>query len=280
MKILVIGGNRFIGLHLVNALLAKKFHVTVVNRGSRKGMYHGAAEELACDRDDTKAFSRLFAESHFDAVFDNCAYQPQQVEASLNLFKGKVKQYILISSVAVYDQKAKLPYGEGSSRGGHNLFSEYARGKSGCEDVLFEAENFPYTIIRPTYVYGPDDYSGRMDKLFKAVKSGSVIRIPKSNPRSQFVHVDDLATALMACIGNRKAIGQAFNICGDEIISYGELVELIGELTGKQPKVSFSILHDFPFMDWNMYCDASKSKSILGVKYRPLAQGLKETMET
>ncbi len=65
----------------------------------------------------------------------------------------------------------------------------------------------------------------------------------------------------------------------DEIISYGDLIETIGKLTGKKPKVSFTSTPDFPYEDWTMYCDTTKSKKEIKIKYTPLIEGIKETLE-
>lgn len=279
MKALVIGGNRFIGYFLVQKLLGLKCKVSILNRGSNKGVFGSRVEEIICDRDDKKKFISEVSKREFDFVFDNCAYKPEQVKISLEAFTGKIRQYILLSTVAVYNKGDKLPYAENSARNGRNPFESYGEEKAECENVLFAQDKMPYTIIRPTYVYGPNDYTDRMDKLFRQVDSGQAIRIPKSNPVSQFVYVHNVASALAAAAGNQKALGEAYNICGEEKITYGELVEMIGEIVGKEPKVSYGMTPDFPFEDWEMHSDVSKSRKGLKIKYTPLRQGLKETWE-
>lgn len=285
MKVLVIGGTRFIGYFLVHALLKQRHKVSVLNRGARKGIFGDKVEEIICNRDDKERFVSEVKKRQFDIAFDNWAFYPEHIKADIEALGGgaqQLKQLIFTSSTAVYDDKQKLPYTEDSARHGKNVFGTYGYNKAKCEDVLmasYKKEGFPATIIRPTYVYGPRDYSGRMEQLFRRIEKGEAIRMPKSNPKSQFAYVHDVVSALTACIGNKKAIGNAYNICGEEIISYGELVETLGEITGKKPKAAFSLIHDFPYEDWNMYCEKSKSRKELGIKYTPIRDGLKETWE-
>lgn len=280
MKILVIGGNRFMGYFLVKALVKNKHHVAVLNRGNQQNAQ--GAEHIECDRDNKQQFASELSKREFDIVFDNCGYKPEQVRHAIALLSGKIKQYVFISSIAVYDQKNQMPCTEDSKRGGKNAFGNYGLDKSKCEDALFESvkSGFPATILRPTYVYGPKDYTDRMSRLIKDNLAGNKIRIPKTNPKTQFVYVHDVVNALLATINNQKALGSAYNITGDETINYGELVELIGEMTGKQPNAAFTLTPDFPYEDWTTYCDNSKSKKDLKIKYTPLKEGLAETFES
>ena len=283
MKILILGGNRFMGYFLAQKLLKEKHKVAILNRGSKQGIFGGKVEEFICDRNDTEKFHQTVAKHDFDIIFDNSAYHPEQAEASIEEFSGRIKQYVFISSVAVYDEKSELPYTENSPAHGKNPFGTYGSDKARCEQLLFKANKetgFPATIIRPTYVYGPRDYTDRMEKLLRQIQNEETLRIPKSNPKTQFVYVHNVVEALAACIGNRKPICQAYNICGDEIISYGELVEILGELIGKKPKVSFTMMPDFPYEDWTMYCDTTKSKKELKIKYTPLIAGVQETLDS
>ncbi|MBI2142140.1 NAD-dependent epimerase/dehydratase family protein [Candidatus Woesearchaeota archaeon] len=285
MKVLVIGGTRFIGYFLVHALLKQRHKVSVLNRGARKGIFGGRVEEIICDRDDKEKFVSEVKKRQFDIAFDNWAFYPEHIKADIEALGGSAKQlknFIFTSSTAVYDEKQSLPYTENSARNGKNAFGSYGYNKAKCEDILMASHKndaFPATIIRPSYVYGPRDYSGRMESLLRRLEKGQAIRIPKSNPKSQFSYVHDVVSALTACIGNNKAIGNQYNICGEETVSYGELVELLGEVIGKKPKAKFSLVHDFPYEDWNMRCDVSKSRKELGIKYTPLKEGLKETWE-
>lgn len=171
-----------------------------------------------------------------------------------------------------------MPLKEDSKAEGKNPFGKYGIEKVKCEEIIRNS-GIPFTILRPTYIYGPKDYTQRMDRLFKKVYDEQIIRLPKSNPKVQFVHVQDAAVAFAACLGNKKAMGNTYNICSDEIVSYGELVKDIGREVGKQPNVKFSTTHDFPYEDWEFYCAVSKSRKDLKTDYRPLVSGLNEVWE-
>ncbi len=276
MKILVLGGNRFLGYFTVKKLLEKKHNITTLNRSGNKGLFPSSVEELKCDRNDEKKMLKSFEGREFDAVYDFSGYYPNQVRTIIDRFD--TKQYIFTSSIAVYNNDQKMPLREDSKAEGKNAFGQYGIDKAKCEELIKKSE-INYTLLRPTYIYGPKDYTERMRQIFRIILNGDVVTIPSSNPKTQLVYVQDAADAFVSCLGNKKAIGQAYNICQEEIVSYGELVELIGPLTGKKPIVSFSKINDFPYEDWEFYCDISKSKKELGIKYTPLKQGLRETWE-
>ncbi|MBI4438414.1 NAD-dependent epimerase/dehydratase family protein [Candidatus Woesearchaeota archaeon] len=278
MSVLVLGGNRFMGFFLVQRLLDEGNYVTVLNRGSRKGLFGGKVEELVCNRNDSGRFRAALSGRRFDCVFDMSCYTPSQMRGAIDVFSGSAERYVFVSSVAVYNMGDKLPYTESSPRSGRNPFGSYGEDKAACEDLLFSSHGLPFSIVRPTYVYGPRDYSGRMDRVVELVSGHKTFRIPSSDPRVQFVYVHDVVDALVACFKRDSAVGQPFNVCGDEVIRYSELVGIIGELLGLRPEVALSADTDFPYMEWEMFCDTERSRNELKIKYTPLREGLKETL--
>ncbi len=139
MKILILGGNRFMGYFLVHKLLKEKHKVSILNRGSNKGIFGNKVEEFTCDRNDREKFKSVVSKQDYDIVFDNSSYHPDQAKNAIDAFSGKIKQYIFISSVAVYDQNAELPYNENSPAHGQNPFGTYGADKARCEGLLFKA---------------------------------------------------------------------------------------------------------------------------------------------
>ncbi len=276
MKILVLGGNRFMGYFLVRELIKGHNKVTILNRGSKKHLFQNV-EEIYCDRNDPQ-FSHFLKGREFDVVFDNSAYNASQVLSAVESI-DKIGHYVFMSSVAVYDKSGSLPFTEHSKRGGNNVFGSYAHEKSLAEDKLTSIKGLSYTILRPTYVYGELDYSGRIQRIFDAVSGGKQVHIPLDNPKVQFVYVKDVVNAQLGCINNSHAVGKAYNICDPKVVSYGEFVELAAEVVGKQAKISPQISPDFPYEDWEMHCDVSRSIADLKVHYTPLRQGLLRTWD-
>jgi len=102
MKVLVLGGTRFLGRHLVQALLARDHEVTLFNRGRSAPDLFGEVEQIRGDRDGgAQAFAGL-AGRHWDAVIDTCCYVPRVVRASCAALRDAVGTYVFISSISVY----------------------------------------------------------------------------------------------------------------------------------------------------------------------------------
>ena len=95
MKLLIIGGTRFLGKHLVESALTRKHEITLFNRGQSNPDLFPTVEKLQGDRD--KDLSAL-AGRHWDAVIDTCGYFPRQVHASAQLLAGSVDHYTWVKT--------------------------------------------------------------------------------------------------------------------------------------------------------------------------------------
>src|SRR5437868_13383276 len=157
MRVLVMGGTEFIGVHLVQSLLARGHEVVVFNRGRRNERLPGGVRAIAGDRKDHAALRERLGHERFDGVFD-VTYAPttaDDVTALLEALAGQ-PHVILVSSARVYDHALPIPYSEQTPRGLY--WGDYARHKIGAEDVLLDhhrRRGLPVTIVRPTHVLGP-----------------------------------------------------------------------------------------------------------------------------
>ena len=233
MRVLVGGGTEFISLHLVRALQRDGHRVAVVNRGRSPERLPGGVERFVADRKDGGALRAALGGQRFDGVVD-VTYAPttgEDVEALLAA-PAAVGHVIFVSTARVYDHARPIPYDEDTPR---NLYwGEYAKNKIAGEDVLFarhRERGLPITIVRPTHVYGPLNTRNNETFFFDRLARGRPVLVPDGGGwLRQFGHVEDLADAMAAMLGNRAAFGRAYNVMGEETITQVGFVELIAEV--------------------------------------------------
>ncbi|MFW6093593.1 MAG: NAD-dependent epimerase/dehydratase family protein [Pseudomonadota bacterium] len=245
MRVLVTGGNRYIGLDLVYELVQRGHEVTVVN--SHEAPLPEGVRRIHADRRYPGALEAAL-EGHcddFDVVFDHTAYQPEDVEPLVRLFRGRIRQYIFTSSQAVYRRSFVQPIREDFRR--HAPDDEdprkaYGVGKVRCEDYLlglWRSEGFPATTARVGHTLGPRSPQATRDPAFFArLEAGRPVLIPgEGYAVTQLIHINDVARALAAMVGNDRVKGEAYNVSGREVASIVGVVNLIGRAMGVKPEV-------------------------------------------
>src|SRR5262245_57006777 len=236
MRTLIMGGTEFISLHLTQSLLARGHEVVVFNRGRRAERLPAGVRAIVGDRKDHAGLRARLGDERFDGVFD-VAYAPtlgEDVSALLEALRGR-PHVIFVSTGRVYDHALPIPYTEATPRGFY--WGDYARHKIAGEDVLFERSRqhgHPVTVVRPTHVMGPLNTRNNETFFMDRIWRGRPVLVPgHGNWLRQFGHVEDLADAMAAMLGNPRAHGQAYNVMGDDVVSQVGFVELIAEVMGK-----------------------------------------------
>ncbi|MHB8575093.1 MAG: NAD-dependent epimerase/dehydratase family protein [Dehalococcoidia bacterium] len=243
MRVLVTGGNRFVGLRLVLELHRLGHEVTVIN--SHPAPYPEGVRRVHAVRADRNAFAAALASIEVEAVFDNTAYNPDDVRPVLARFGGRLRQYLFTSSIAAYRVSDLQPIHEHFATEpdpAQNVRGPYGAGKAQAENLLFDLhqrEGLPVTILRFAHVYGPNNaIPGREPSYFARLEQGRPCIVPGDGlPQLHIVHVDDVADAMVAALGNRDAIGEAFTLAGPEAISYNGLMRAYGRSAGIEPNV-------------------------------------------
>ncbi len=287
MDVLIIGGTRFLGLHLAEALLQSNQKVTLFNRGTARNQFpfYEDVEWLIGDRHDEEKFRSFFNNRHFDVVIDTCAYFPEDVELAVEVFRNDIGKYIFTSSMAVahtkeYDERLVLPIPN------RRLFdtivnNTYAYNKSLIEEFLvdqFDKTGFPFVCIRPTEINGPGEI--REWYYIDRIKNGrQKILIPGSGENlMQPVYIDDVVQAFLLAIVKENTIGECYNVAGDEIVSLNDFIKLVAETLGERIKIvniPYYIFRQlvptkyfFPYCNkYSFIVDLSKTKNELG--YQP-----------
>ena len=283
MRVLVVGGTEFISLHLVRALLRERHDVVVLNRGRQPGRVPAGVKTIVADRKDHAALGRALAGERFDGLVD-ITYAPttgNDARALLAALDGRAGHAIFVSTGRVHDHALPIPYHEDTPR---SLFwGEYAKNKIEGEDAYLSS-GLPASVVRPTHVFGPLNTRNNETFFFDRLVRGRPVLVPGAGGwLRQFGHVEDLADAMAAMLGDRRAFGRAYNVTGEESITQVGFVELIAEVV-KRP-VSFVHVPKAPFGQNLVYdCHAvyttTRLRHELGIRPRhTLASGLAQTFE-
>lgn len=198
MRILMIGGTRFIGRHVVASALERGHEVTIFHRGQNGAELFPEVEHRTGDRNSDLS---ALADGEWDATVDTCAYFPRQVHELADALGGRGGHHLLVSSVSAYAPAD----GPGTTEDGplaqlddptvEEVTNEtYGGLKVLCERAAVERHGPATTIVRPTYVVGPDDYTWRFPWWVARIAQGGEVLVPE--PRdvpAQVIDVRDMA---------------------------------------------------------------------------------------
>ncbi|WP_413200097.1 NAD-dependent epimerase/dehydratase family protein [Nostoc piscinale] len=239
MRILIMGGTRFIGVYLTEILLKQGHEVVLFNRGNRP--VPSKVGQIIGDRTDAAQLKEKLSQENFDIIFDNNGRELSDTQPLAEIFQGRVQQFIYMSSAGVYLKTDQLPHVEGDA------IDPKSRHKGKHETEAYLAQKgLPFTSIRPTYIYGPSNYNDLESWFFDRIVRDRPIPIPGNGLHiTQFGHVQDLATAMSLVIGNQKAIGQIYNISGDRFVTFNGLARACAVAAGKSPD-AIKIVHYDP----------------------------------
>ena len=227
MKLLVLGGAKFLGRAIVDAALAGGHELTLFNRGETNAGLFAEVEQLRGDRDGGL---EALAGRDWDAVVDTCGYFPRIVRQSAEALAGSVGTYCFISSVSVYADLSGVvdedsPVGtlddETTEEFGAE-FERYGPFKALCESAVQEVYGDRALIVRPGLIVGPHDPTGRFTYWPHRLARGGELLAPGSPERlAQFIDVRDLAEWIVRLVEDGR--NGVFNATG-EGVAWGYLL--------------------------------------------------------
>lgn len=243
MNLLLVGGTGVLSSAIVREALSRGIEIYMLNRGNRPELIPPNVRLLKADVRDRGKVTSLLKDLHFDAVIDCICYNRQELEYSFDLFRGRTRQYIFISSCAVYDTTRCTYCDEDAPK--RLAVWKYSIEKNDCEDYLRQvagAYGVNYTIIRPAVTYGGtripygiNPVYGYHWTLVERILNGKpVITWNQGKNRVNITRVEDFAVGVVGILGNPKAYNQSFNIVGDETPSWKEVLNVLAELLGKE----------------------------------------------
>jgi len=246
MHALLIGGTRFIGRHTVEDLLAHDYDVTLFNRGNSENPFadHDDVTRVTGDRNVRGDLESAHDEVDPDVVIDFMAMAPAHAEAATEVF-ADVDAYVLVSSAAAYgrtdvpmredetplddyDPEEHAP-DELADAMDVDASGAYGPRKAECDRICFAAaeDGVNALVVRPTYVYGPHDYTRRFDYWIDRVANHDRVLVPgDGDALAHQVYVEDVASALRV-VAEEGTPGEAYNVGARRLMPLDERVRTI-----------------------------------------------------
>ncbi len=298
MKVLFIGGTGNISTASTRLAIVKGMDMYHLNRGTTKVNLSGF-KTIIGDINKPEQLQEL--KNHkWDVVVNWIAFTPEDIERDIALFKGKTKQYIFISSASCYQTPLSYPIITESTPLCNNLW-DYSQQKIQCEDRLMKAyreEGFPVTIVRPSLTYDtviPIAIGGFKEFTTpQRMLNGEEIIIHGDGTSLWTVtHADDFAKGFVGLIGLTTAIGHAFHITSDEVLTWNMIYKILADSLGVEAKV-VHIASDFickiePSFTGTLLADKAESVIFDNTKIKtfvpgftatiPFSEGIKRTLQ-
>lgn len=239
MKVLVLGGTRYFGVHMVNSLLKRGHEVTIATRGRRKDSFGKSVERLIIERTDPGSLAAALAGRSFDAACDSLAFSSGDIRNLQDTLD--CRRYVMTSSAAVYEDMRlnmkevefdpfhyRLRWGE---------LMEYGEGKRQAETALFQRyTHFQGTAVRLPFVIGDDDYTGRLFFYVENTINGEAMHVDNPDEQLSFIRSNE-AGDFLAWAAEQEFTGP-INASTTGTISVREIITYVEKKTGKKAKLS------------------------------------------
>lgn len=239
MKALFIGGTGTISMAIVKQLTSMpSWEVWLLNRGNRADTVPGNVKQIIADIHDEAVVAQQLQDLTFDVVCEFIGFHVEDVERDYRLFRDRTKQYIYISSASAYHKPAAgYIISEGTTLA--NPYWQYSRDKIACEEFLMKKcreEGFPVTIVRPSHTYderniplGVHGKNGFWQVIKRMMEGKPVIIQGDGSSLWTLTFSTDFAVGYISLMGNRHAIGEAFQITGDETLTWNQIYKTIAD---------------------------------------------------
>jgi 2'-hydroxyisoflavone reductase len=286
MDVLILGGTRFLGIHLTDALRARGHRATHFTRGT-----------LGDRRID---LGRLGTRS-WDAVIDTCGYAPRDVEISARYFAKRIARYVFISTISVYEPGARSPNEDAPvlalpfDRRAAFDNEWYGAQKAACERVVVSTYRDRALVLRPGLIAGPHDPTDRFTYWPVRFDRGGTILAPESATfRTQFVDARDIADFAVRAIEDGR--GGTYNVTSPpREISLGDLFGVCRDVARVPSTVRFAsaaFLAENAVEPWSdlplwvpdsagmpglLHVDVRRAL-VAGLRYRPLRDTVRDTL--
>jgi nucleoside-diphosphate-sugar epimerase len=241
MKVLFIGGTGVISSACARLAVARGMELCLLNRGQTSRPIPEEAEVLQGDIRDRASVARALAGRRFDAVANFVTFTPDQVEADVEFFRGRVGQYIVISSASVYQKPiGSLPITESTPL--YNPYWDYSRAKIACEERLVQAyrqDGFPMTIVRPSHTYDRTKVPllGHYTDIDRMRRGKTVVVHGDGASLWVLTHHQDFAKGFVGLLGESRAIGNAYHITSDEVLTWNQIYATVARAAGVEPRI-------------------------------------------
>ncbi len=291
MNLLILGGTRFLGRHVADALLARGHSVTLFNRGITDASTRDGLAQIHGDRERDL---RLLGDVTWDAAIDTSCYHPRTAQIAARYFAERTRRYIFISTISVYDHAAATALTEDSPiqlqpRG------EYGPDKARCEAIMRSTFRRRGTIVRPGLIVGPYDPTDRFTYWPLRIAAGGDVVAPVSpGEPTQFIDVRDLSAFIVQLL-ERDDCGTYNATSPPARFTIGEVLDTCARIANSRPRIHWlseaALLEQdvAPWMDLPLWInEKNEARSILnaavrraefrGLHIRPLDQTVRDTL--
>jgi len=298
LRLLVLGGTQFVGRALVEQAVVGGHEVTLLHRGQTNDDLFPEAEHVHADRDG--GLGALGA-GGFDTCVDVSGYLPRVVRQSAELLRDRVGRYVFVSTVSVYADLSEPRDESGPLAALEDDATEEITGgtygglKVLCERLVTDLYGDRSTLVRPTFVVGPHDHTGRFSWWVHRGARGGRVLVPESSAwRIQLIDVRDLARFLLLAASNSSLSG-AYNVVGPQIdTGLVDVVEETASLAGVDidPVVvsdTFLVEHGVtteqlplwvPEPEWTAWARTSGERALAaGLVHTPVVETIHATLD-
>ncbi|MCL2854486.1 MAG: NAD-dependent epimerase/dehydratase family protein [Defluviitaleaceae bacterium] len=242
MKVLVVGGTQFMGVHLVKQLLAAGNHVTIATRGKAKDVFGESVNRIIIERTDSESISHALSGKFYDVVYDSQANSSNEIKYLLDAVN--CEKYIVTSTVSVYYPNFKPALSE-SDFDPHNYPLKWCcRNDFGYDEIKRQAEcamfqaysRIPCVAVRFPLVIGEDDYTKRLYFYIEHIVKSKPMHIDNLNAKMEFIMSDE-AGKFLAWLVNKNFIG-SINAANHGSVSLGEMIKYVENKCGVNAIIS------------------------------------------
>ncbi|WMJ86024.1 NAD-dependent epimerase/dehydratase family protein [Anaerocolumna sp. MB42-C2] len=272
-NILITGGTVFVSRYIAEYYVNKGYNVSVLNRG-----FHAQPKGTTLIKADRLQLGDQLVNYQFDAILDITAYTKEDVKCLLNAVKD-VKDYVFLSSSAVYPETLRQPFTEEQKVGRNRYWGDYGVNKYEAEQFLLESVPQAY-ILRPPYIYGPMNNIYREAFVFDCARQDRPFYLPNDGSMQlQFFYIEDLCRFIDILLEKHPS-EHIFNLGNETGITVREWVTMCYQAAGKEAELmNVTAEHDqrnyFSFNNYEYKLDVTKQNKWMP-ETKPLKEGLVE----
>lgn len=236
MRVLFIGGTGKISSACSQLAVDRGIELYLLNRGQTTRPVPANLHNINGDIRNLSSARAALGDLTFDAVVNWIAFTPEHIATDLELFRGRTKQYLFISSASAYQKPiAALPITESTLLA--NPYWKYSRDKIACEEMLvneYRENGFPFTIIRPSHTYDRTmlPFNGGYTVIHRMRAGKPVVVHGDGTSLWVLTHHRDFAKGFVPLLGNNHAIGDSIHITSDELLNWNQIYQICAEAAG------------------------------------------------